>query len=301
MEQAQQVEYIGKILELEKKIDRSTSEVTTLDRKSYKSAPPAPTHEQVRRDYPTAKSSRKWNIPLAVGPMVIAFILYVVAFVARLYEICVIALILEFLGMIWVPVYYFAVLRKQRKEDAAAIEASQEWQAEISRLTSVYDAQQAELDKKYTAEKETYDSETMPAYEAARAKWEAEKEKKLLVMREELNDDKTALKGLYDESRLVPKQFRTIEALQYIYNSISSSNFDVQQAIRSYENHLQRQLDDERNRIANEQNALLAEQNDLAAEQNEIAAKARRDANIAAVVSTYQRHKTNSKLDKLIK
>lgn len=48
---------------------------------------------------------------------------------------------------------------------------------------------------------------------------------------------------------------------------------------------------------ANEQtmmnNELLMEQNALAAESNEIAEKARRDASVAVVVPTVQRHNTN--------
>ena len=73
---------------------------------------------------------------------------------------------------------------------------------------------------------------------------------------------------------------------------ISTSDYDVRQAIEYFNKSQQRALEE---MCLQEQqaNALAMEQNDLLDRQNSIAEKARRDANIAAAVGAMQRHNTN--------
>ena len=78
-----------------------------------------------------------------------------------------------------------------------------------------------------------------------------------------------------------------MDALQYIYDMISTSDYDVRQAIEEMRLQEQQQA-----------NALAMEQNDLLDRQNSIAEKARRDANIAAAVGAVQRHNTNKTIKK---
>lgn len=88
-----------------------------------------------------------------------------------------------------------------------------------------------------------------------------------------------------------------MDALQYIYDMISTSNYDVRQAIEYFNKSQQRAL--EEMRLQEQQaNALAMEQNDLLDRQNSIAEKARRDANIAAAVGAVQRHNTNKTIKK---
>lgn len=77
-----------------------------------------------------------------------------------------------------------------------------------------------------------------------------------------------------------------MDALQYIYDMISTSDYDVRQAIEYFDKSQQ------------QANALAMEQNDLLDRQNSIAEKARRDANIAAAVGAVQRHNTNKTIKK---
>lgn len=91
---------------------------------------------------------------------------------------------------------------------------------------------------------------------------------------------------------------RLVYALQYIYDMISTSDYNVRQAIDSFDKNEQRRLDIMRLHEQQQANALAMEQNDLLDRQNTIAAKARRDANIAAVVGTVQRHNTNKTIKK---
>ena len=112
-------------------------------------------------------------------------------------------------------------------------------------------------------------------------------------MEQELAQLKQELSALYEQTRIVPAQYRDAYALQYIYDMISTSDYDVRQAIDSFDKNEQRRLDIMRLQEQQQANALAMEQNDLLDRQNTIAAKARRDANIAAVVGTVQRHNTN--------
>ena len=78
---------------------------------------------------------------------------------------------------------------------------------------------------------------------------------------------------------------------------ISTSDYDVRQAIEYFNKSQQRAL--EEMRLQEQQaNALAMEQNDLLDRQNSIAEKARRDANIAAAVGAVQRHNTNKTIKK---
>ena len=84
-----------------------------------------------------------------------------------------------------------------------------------------------------------------------------------------------------------------MDALQYIYDMISTSDYDVRQAIEYFDKSQQRALEEMRLQEQQQANALAMEQNDLLDRQNSIAEKARRDANIAAAVGAVQRHNTN--------
>ncbi|MBR4305955.1 MAG: hypothetical protein IKT78_03830, partial [Ruminiclostridium sp.] len=112
----------------------------------------------------------------------------------------------------------------------------------------------------------------------------------------------------YETTKIIPKQYRSIDALNYIYDYISTSDFSVKEAIDAYEKNTQMQLERQRiqeqqyaNELAVRQNNLLAEQADLLYEQNEIAEKARRDANIASAAQIAEMHNRNKILKNNLK
>ena len=109
---------------------------------------------------------------------------------------------------------------------------------------------------------------------------------------------KKELAALYGETRIVPAQYRRVDALQYIYDMISTSDYDVRQAIEYFDKSQQRALEEMRLQEQQQANALAMEQNDLLDRQNSIAEKARRDANIAAAVGAVQRHNTTKTIKK---
>ena len=86
---------------------------------------------------------------------------------------------------------------------------------------------------------------------------------------------------------------RDIPALKYIYNTVSTSDYSVREAIEAYDQERTRQL--ERARVYEQQraNEIASEQNELLEEQNAIAEKSRKDAQKAAFVASVQRHNLN--------
>ena len=87
------------------------------------------------------------------------------------------------------------------------------------------------------------------------------------------------------------------------YDDMTNSTYTLNESFMSYDRHRQYELDQQRlaeqqiaNDIADANCRAQQEANALAEEGNAIADKARRDANIAAVVGAVQRHNTNKYL-----
>ena len=175
---------------------------------------------------------------------------------------------------------------------------SDEYQREYAAVKAEADNKQKLYDIEYAAAKDEFENVTMPKYQAEYVEWESEKKDKVKRIDEELSEVHKELTELYEQTRIVPIQYRSIYALQYIYDMISTSDYDVRQAIDSFDKNEQHRLDIMRLQEQQQANALAMEQNDLLDRQNTIAAKARRDANIAAVVGTVQRHNTNKTIKK---
>ena len=192
---------------------------------------------------------------------------------------------------------YFALYRKQKAATIERIRNSAEYQQQCTAARMAANRQQLDFDEAYAKAKEEYDSVLLPRYQAARSAWEAEHQAQIGKEEQELTQAKKELAALYEETRIVPAQYRRVDALQYIYDMISTSDYDVRQAIEYFDKSQQRALEE---LLLQEQqaNALAMEQNDLLDRQNSIAEKARRDANIAAAVGAVQRHNTNKTIKK---
>lgn len=72
---------------------------------------------------------------------------------------------------------------------------------------------------------------------------------------------------IYASSKIIPLQYRSINALRYIYDLMSTSDFEIKLAIDLYDRNEQRKLDSARlyeqqqaNQLANEQNVISKKQ-----------------------------------------
>ncbi len=164
---------------------------------------------------------------------------------------------------------------------------------------------QADADLKYQKALEEYEKVLLPQYKIEFDEWSVNHNKEIETVQNILNTSTEELSNHYENTKIIAMQYRTIPALQYIYDMISTSDYDIMQAIDLYDRSEQRKLDAERleeqRRLTEQQktaNELAAVNASLLQEQNEIADKARRDANIAAAVGAVQRHNLNKTLKK---
>lgn len=170
--------------------------------------------------------------------------------------------------------------------------------------------QQANLDSQYAKEKEHYDTVVLPQYKTEFSVWTKEHNKMIRTVSDKLESDYKAQSELYETSKIIPMQYRSIKALTYIYQLMSTSDYDIKEAIDMYDKEIQRQqeaarieelrraneLVEEQNYRLHQQNQIAAEQNDLLAEQNDLEIEAQRNQRQADFVSAVQRHNTNKYL-----
>lgn len=258
MENSKQVEIIKEVLKLEKKIDKLNKDLSTLQSMQFSTVPNPPVREVVKRVYPEITPQKKMSK----------------------------AVILT--GPIGAYAYH-----KQKKDEIERIRNSEEYKAQCAEADRKFDQMQAEKDKEYETAKKQYDTVILPQYQKELEQWTLEKEEKISNAEQKLEEFNKTLADIYDTTKIVPIKYRTIDALQHVYDIISTSNFDVTYALEDYNKEQQRLLDEEKIRL---EEARLYEQqlaNDLAAEGNQIADKARKQNNLGSIVGTVQRHNTN--------
>lgn len=299
-DQQQQVAVMKKVVDLEKIIEESEVDLEFLKCESFESAPQSPEKQVISREYPEVESTVKFY-----GGIVFAVFMILVAVSTFAFERYSFGQNISILVAVAFPlVYYFAFYRTRKKANIKNIENSEEWKQKIAALTAAYDEAEREADRVYKQEKKEYDEIILPAYKAALADWQKQHDAQVKKAQTTMANASAELAALYDETKVVPTRYRSRDAVRFIYDLISSSNYDVTYAIEAYEKELQRQRDErtayelaQQNARLAEQNAHLAEQNALQEEANEEARKLRRDQNIAAATATYQRHKTNKTLN----
>lgn len=260
MENLNQVEIIEKVLELEKAIDKLNGELSSLNSMKFEEIPKPPVREIVKRTYPEITPQTMSKAVFLAGPL---------------------------------GAYAY---HKQKKGDIERIRNSEEYKAQCAEADRKFDQIQAEKDKEYEEEKKQYDSVILPEYNKKLEQWTISKEEKISNVQQELNELSKTLSDIYESTKIVPIKYRTIDALQHVYDIISTSNYDITYALDDYNKEQQRLLEEQRLRL--EEERLYEQQlaNDLADEGNQIANKARKQANLGSIVGAVQRHNTNKTL-----
>lgn len=274
MGNSQQVDTVKRALELEICVAENRHKLA-------KSAPEPPKRNVLKRTYPKIVPRTKFHWAIALLPAILFFILPTIV---RDDGSLGIDLFLLMVGEIaWIFIYFFAIYKPKKKKEISRIQNSANYKAQCAEADRGFDGLQEKLDASYQIEKQKYEKEILPKYQD-----------KIGKARYDLRAAKAALDDLYTTTKIVPLQYREIPILQYIYDTISTSDFDVRYAIELYEKNEQRKLDEAR--LYEQQQA-----NQLASEQNDIAEKMRREQNIANVVGAVQRHNTNKALNNMLK
>lgn len=275
MDNNHQTEILKEILELEIYLDKTQRKYSKLYIMKYKSAPTPPVCQMISKPYPEIKSQVKFN-------WIIALLL---------------SFPLTFLGGI--PFYYFVIYKKQKKEDMERIQNSEEYKMQCAAIDEEVKRLQETANEKYQNEMDIYKNEILPKYQKDLAEWTSKHNQEIEQIEQDIKNAQNKLSALYESSKIVPMQYRKIEILQYLYDIVSTSNYDITYAIENYDKYQQRMLDEQKIHEQQLSNQLANEQAQLLYEQNQISEKARRDANIASVVGTVQRHNTNKALKNL--
>lgn len=162
---------------------------------------------------------------------------------------------------------------------------------------------QAAADERYQAAMKEYNETILPAYQKELETWTERIRSEITAARDTLRDAEEQLEALYASTKIVPAQYRDMDALEYLYDMISSSDYSIREAIEMYDKERQRRLEEQKihaqqraNTLADQQLQLTCEQNELLQQQNAISDRARKDARNAAIIGTVQRHHTNKML-----
>lgn len=330
-----QVQDLKKALNLEVFIRDKKDELNRLEREQFKQKPVPPQHQTIQPAYPekpkpdygyylrhyNTKATRVLkiyhvkNVSSAILVwFVIQIVLSVINFIANRIPIETvshivngIAYLVDLALIIPLLIFFFSSrfdYRKKKEDVRSAMAAEQpEYVAACKAADEQAARAQQEEDARYAAAKKKYEEETMPQYAQALDAWTKRKNAELIKGQQELDEAVQQLMVHYEQTKILPLSYRRIDAMKHIYDTVSTSNCTIQQAIDLYDRQEQYKLEQQRlyqqeeaNELQREANAQAAEQARLIEEQNDIADRARKEANIAAVVGAVQRHSINKKL-----
>lgn len=236
MEHEKQVEVVKQALDLETQIQVLEQFLPEERAETYaEPEPQPPVRQEAHYTEPPIRHGCKVNWLLMLGPAGITLALSTFSNSAFLMWMFVLTL------FVWVPVYYFALYRKQKAATIEKIRNSAEYQQQCTAARMAANRQQ-DFNEAYAKAKEEYDSVLLPRYQTARSAWEAEHQAQIRKEEQELAQAKKELAALYGETRIVPAQYRRVDALQYIYDMVSTSDYDVRQAIEYFDKSQQRAL-----------------------------------------------------------
>ena len=189
---------------------------------------------------------------------------------------------------------------KRRKEIAvndpgylnARAEAERAAQEEMDRKARVLKNNQAVLDKKYEKDKKEYELTTLPTYEKEKELWEIEKEIKTSIIADDLASNQRLQKELYDSTKLISVNNRTLPKLIWLYEDMNSTEHDIERATDLLNADLQ---------LAATQNvAQITEQLDLAnCNLDDVRKDLRKTKHVASadlIMGSIQRHNSNKML-----
>lgn len=304
MNREEQLKALKTALDLETDVVEKRNYLSNLNRQSYRSKPEPP-EKPVKSTvepavYPKVKSEIKYFDYIKNSAPAW---LWLVSLFTGIFGILLILKTRDFFNA--------------RKQDKERIKVSDDYKLQCQAIDEEVAEKQAETDAQYNAQMEEYEKAVaeyenviIPQYNDALKRWTEAHNHEIDVTQNALNNTCNALISHYEATRILPVQYRKLNIIQFLYDFMSTSNYDITQAIENYDKKVQRELEMARLQeqqkandlqaqaiqLANEQNQLAYEQNELLDEQNAISERARRNANTAAVIGTIQRHNTNKAL-----
>lgn len=176
--------------------------------------------------------------------------------------------------LLWTGIGVFIMLivkikefKQMKSDDTERIKNSDEYKEKCNALDREAAEAQAKYDEEYLCAineynkaLDEYENITIPKYNNDLAEWETKHNEEIADVEKQLNEVRSALASHYDETRIIPIQYRKIDIIKYLYDMISTSDYDIKEAIDKYDQKVQRDLEAERlyeqqisNQLAREQ------------------------------------------------
>lgn len=146
----------------------------------------------------------------------------------------------------WILVYYFGPYQTKIKNETERIRNSPEYQQQCAVIDKAYRQGVALAEEQYQAALKQYNEQILSVYEKELAQWTNKHNQEIAALTNELDKLEKGLAAHYEATKVVPVQYRKINALQYVYDCMRSSNYTVAEAINSYEQAIRRQIEQER-------------------------------------------------------
>lgn len=276
MNQQEQIAAVGQALTLTTRIAETKEKLEELEGETFRSKPLPPKQTTITASYPEIKP----DVPFWTKALLPALVFWP-----------------------YLIIYYFTTYKKATDAEYERIKNSEEYKARCRAVDEDRQRRQAAADKQYQAAMKEYNETILPAYQKELEAWTKRIRSEITAARDTLRDAEEQLEALYADTKIVPAQYRDMDALEYLYDMISSSDYSIREAIEMYDKERQRRLEEQKihaqqraNTLADQQRQLTCEQNDLLQQQNAISDRARKDARNAAIIGTVQRHHTNKML-----
>ena len=126
-------------------------------------------------------------------------------------------------------------IEEQLKQDPdyqkAIDEAKEKADIEQQKVKEDIAQQQAEIDEKYNADLENYNTVIIPKYNQEYDAWKIAQKLKIEMLEEELQLNKDTLEALYESTRLISLDYRSLWILCWLYDDMRSSDHDITRAI----------------------------------------------------------------------
>lgn len=273
MNHEEQVATIKRALDLSVQIFQKQSQLDELEDEEFRTVPQAPVRQLIPKRYPEISTKYKrvdWII--SVLPAIL-FFLYSLFSLAREDDISMETVFASlvmyivtsvFILVAWTVIYfiyrfmYYHFIGKKRIADSKAYK---EKCAEVDRDVA---QKQSIVDEKYLQEKKYYDEVIVPQYQADFSKWKAVQNNRIVEIEAELEPLKAELQKLYESTKIIPMQYRNEAALRYLYDVLSTSDYDIKEAIELYDRKMQRDVEEARLREQRRQAEAMAEASDRA-------------------------------------
>ena len=242
------MEKIKRALDLSKRVvDTGNTCKSIISEKFNREKPTPPLKKMAQLEQQPINSNLKFDWKIAFIPSIVAMLLLTFVWWGVL---------IFFLSIAWIPYYYFCIYKKKKEKQIGEIKNSLEYNKRCADAKRKFSELQEEYDASFQKEQKKYETEILPKYLEDLELWEKDHNIKVEKTKEDFQTAKNELDTFFEENKVVPVQYRTIDALQYIHDIMSSSDYNVKEAIEMYDRNEQLKIEEQKRldqKQANEQ------------------------------------------------